>query len=109
MKEFKLITSIVLILLILFLSWLLFLGFAFNWGKKDFYIKFIICLIIFIIFLILTFFFIIKINYTIPFVISYFIITLIISYSILSNDLIIKYIPLLLSTIYMLLNIKKFK
>ena len=106
---FKIITSILLIALILFLAWLLIIGFAFNYNDKDSYIKFFICSIIFIIFLILTINFIIQKKYNIVFILSYFIIILLISYSILSKTFFIKYIPLVLCSIYMLLNKKESK
>ncbi len=107
MRLFKIISSILLILLIFLTSWLFIILFVDSAKGNIFFIKFIIYFFIFIIFIILTIYFIIQNNYNILFITSYFIITLFISYNIFTEDLLIKYIPLILSTIYMLLNRNK--
>lgn len=104
MRLFKIISSILLILLIFLTSWLFIILFVDSAKGNIFFIKFIIY---FFIFIILTIYFIIQNNYNILLITSYFIITLFISYNIFTEDLLIKYIPLILSTIYMLLNRNK--
>lgn len=111
MKTFKFIASIFMIfLLILILCQamlaiiMLLAGFEHN--EKYFILKFSIYIILVIVFLILTVLFINSKKYNTLFILLYFIITLIITYLILPIDLIIKYIPLVLSSIYMLLNRK---
>ena len=94
MRLFKIISSILLILLIFLTSWLFIILFVDSAKGNIFFIK-------------LTIYFIIQNNYNILLITSYFIITLFISYNIFTEDLLIKYIPLILSTIYMLLNRNK--
>lgn len=79
---------------------------GFEHNEKYFILKFSLYIILVIIFLIFTILFINTKKFNTLFIILYFIITLIISHNFLPTDLIIKYIPLVLSSIYMLLNRK---
>lgn len=103
METFKIITSIALSFLLLVTIYLLGILFIFNFNEPYFYLF----TIIFMLFLILTIIFITKKRYSISFILSYSIVNFYISYSIFDNKLLIKFIPFLLSLIYMLLNRKK--
>jgi hypothetical protein len=111
MNIFKYITSMLMIFLLLVTFYLAILTIimlvaGFGYDKKYFILKFSIYIMFLIVFLIFTILFINSKKYNTLFIILYFIITLIISHNFLPTDLIIKYIPLVLSSIYMLLNRK---